>query len=369
MSRFTVHYRLTLFSGESPEERLDTICREQSAELPTDVIAQTGMQHITGRPDNIHQISEQVWSAQIHWPHELIGGEVSQLLNILFGNISMMPGNQITGVHWHTLPDGLLQGPNFGIPGIRDRFDIPKRALTCTALKPVGFSTGKLAKLCYQFARGGLDIIKDDHGLANQDSATFRDRVTACLRAVKKAAEETGSTSRYFPNITAEPQETLHRMEFAAQQGCQGVLVCPHITGLPLLQNLAEYKIPMMIHPAFSGQLVMNAEHGFTAPFLYGSLWRALGADFVIYPNAGGRFSFTEETCHALNSEARKTLDSDFAGSWPTPGGGMQTETIARWLQSYGNDTVFLAGGSLYQHPGGIELAAKEFCGIVNGAD
>jgi ribulose 1,5-bisphosphate carboxylase large subunit-like protein len=34
-------------------------------------------------------------------------------------------------------------------------------------------------------------------------------------------------------------------------------------------------------------------------------------------------------------------------------------------LQSYGPDTIFLVGGSLYQHPEGKEAAAREFQQIL----
>lgn len=365
MSSFTVHYRLTLFEGESVDERFDKICREQSAELPADVVNKFEMSHIVGQVQEYKQIDDRTWTAQISWPHELIGDDVSQFINILFGNISLMPGNQITGVDWASLPPDFLSGPRFGISGIRELWGIHNRALTCTALKPVGFSTGKLASLCYQFASGGIDIIKDDHGLANQETSTFENRVSACTKAIHRAAEHTGSTSHYFPNITSSPEDTIQRLEFAIRKGCSGVLISPHLTGLAVLRELTKYNIPIMAHPAFSGQLVMNPTHGFTVPFLYGSLWRALGADFSIYPNAGGRFSFSEQLCHDLNTEARKDLPIGYAQTWPTPGGGIQRDSIPYWLQSYGIDTVFLAGGSLYQHPDGIEIASKEFVQLV----
>lgn len=364
MSGLRVFYSITITSGESIHDRLQTICLEQSAELPRDVIQQMNMAHVMGRPESIRHCSGDVWLAEIIWPLENIGGEISQFLNVLFGNISLMPGIRITGIDWNSVPENLFRGPLFGIAGIRKAWNIYERALSCTALKPMGSTAGKLAGFCYEFALGGIDIIKDDHGLANQDSAQFRNRVEACQRAVVRAQEETEHTAHYFPNITSSPSETLERAEFAAKKGCSGFLVCPHIFGLPLLEELQSFGLPLMVHPAFSGQLVTNPSHGFTIPFLYGQLWRALGADFSIYPNAGGRFSFSMEQCLSLNKECRNH-NSPYAANWPTPGGGIQRETIPQLLQLYGENTVFLAGGSLYQHPGGIQTAAREFSNML----
>jgi hypothetical protein len=42
-----------------------------------------------------------------------------------------------------------------------------------TALKPMGSTTAELAKMAYDFAKGGIDIIKDDHGLADQRQGAY----------------------------------------------------------------------------------------------------------------------------------------------------------------------------------------------------
>ena len=41
----------------------------------------------------------------------------------------------------------------------------------------MGLPAHALADLAYQFALGGIDIIKDDHGLADQSFAPFKERV------------------------------------------------------------------------------------------------------------------------------------------------------------------------------------------------
>lgn len=115
-----------------------------------------------------------------------------------------------------------------------------------------------------------------------------------------------------------------------------------------------------MAHPSFSGSLVINESQGIEAPLHYGTLWRAMGADCIIYPNAMGRFSFTIEQCMDINSHCRKEIRG-INPSFPVPGGGIDRNTLPDWVNRYGKDTVFLIGGSLYLHPEGLQPAAAEF--------
>ncbi|MDZ7689844.1 MAG: RuBisCO large subunit C-terminal-like domain-containing protein [Balneolaceae bacterium] len=296
MHTFRITYRIKTGPEEPIDQKIEKICLEQSAELPRHLLSDDLAEKVVGQPVAREQLEQNCHSVHIEWPLANIGGEITNFLNILYGNISLQPGIQITDAGWSALADQCFEGPSLGVDKIREKFNLESRAITCTALKPMGLSPGQLADFCYRFAKGGIDIIKDDHGLANQSYAPFEGRVGACVEAVQKAAEHTGRRSYYFPNITAPADTAEDRYKTAAQMGADGVLFCPHITGLEMLHRLARLNIdlPVMAHPAFSGSLTTVEGRGFT-PAFYMANWRALGADFVIYPNTGGRFSFTEK--------------------------------------------------------------------------
>lgn len=364
-SRFTVVYQINAGDQTTASERATDICIEQTVEIPLDVVPEHLKKTMVGRTEELTRLSDSHFRAVISYPLSGIGTDTVQFLNMLFGNISLKLGVKITGMDWNAVSH-LFSGPRFGIPGIRNLIGIPERAMSCTSIKPIGLSSKELADVCYQFSMGGLDIFKDDHSLANQDSARFDDRVKMCVDAIRSAADKTGKKSLYFPNITADGEETVKRYLKAAELGADGVLIMPQLTGITLLQNLAKLEpaLPIMAHPGFAGPFVIHPDHGFTPAFYFGELWRALGADCLVYPNANGRFVFTEEQCKALNNSA-KTADLPFKPSFPTPGGGIQRGNIPKWLQSYGPDTIFLVGGSLYQHPEGKEAAARDFQQIL----
>lgn len=357
---FEITYLVTVQQGEQIDQKIEGICLEQSAELPRGVLSDEIQKKVVGEPIRQERLTEGAYEVTIAWPSADVGDDISQFINILYGNISLQPGIKIIGAEWAALHPRLFCGPKYGIQKLRKRYAVPERPMSATALKPMGSSASELADCCYRFARGGIDIIKDDHGLANQDFAPFEERVKACVSAIEKAAESTGRRSCYYPNVTSFASEAVDRYRKAAELGADGVLLCPHIAGLETMHRLARLDIdlPIIAHPSFSGGLTTIGKQGLSPDFLYGQLWRALGADFVIYPNKGGRFSFTLSECKAIN-EAARSGDSPFMSSFPTPGGGINMETVGHWKSEYGNDVVFLVGGSLYEHPEGIRTASE----------
>jgi ribulose-bisphosphate carboxylase large chain len=359
--RFSVHYLIEARSGSEADQRADQIAIEQTAEMPPETIPESLRQTYTGNVVICKEADENLFEAVISYPLAVTGNELTQCLNMIFGNISMKSGIKISSIGWHSLHP-LFPGPFWGISGIRDQLNIHNRSLSCSALKPVGLDTAQLANRCYQMAKGGVDIIKDDHGLVNQSVAPFNKRVETCVAAIEKAADETGKRTAYFPNITGDCFDIWRRYEIAQSLGASGVLVSPLLAGMSVIKSLRESDpvLPVMAHPTFSGSFVMNKGHGFTPELFYGHLWRALGADTVIYPNFGGRFSFSEEDCEGINRALRHDA-SPFKKAFPTPGGGIQRDTIGTWIDRYGNDTIFLIGGSLYQHKHGLEAAVREF--------
>ncbi len=366
LASFTITYRIQTAEKESIDSKIEAICLEQTVELPRSVISDDIYDQIVAKPEGVTRESESVWRVTARYPLANVGNEITQFLNVLFGNVSLVPGVRILDVSWNDLPGSILPGPAHGIQGIRSKLGIPKRALSCTALKPVGFSSQQLAGLAFEFAMGGIDLIKDDHGLANQGYSPFDERLKYCVEAVNKANAQSGGHSWYIPHISAPGDELWRRYELARSEGAGAVMVCPQFCSPEVLSEIAQqdHSLPIMAHPAFSGSFIMEPTHGFSLEFLYGKLWRAMGADFSIYPNAQGRFSFTQQDCLDIN-EGCRTDHIPYKTTFPTPGGGMQRETVPTWLKTYGPDTVFLIGGSLYKHPDGIRTAASEIRKIL----
>ncbi len=362
-STFTVTYHITCRPGEDPEEKARGIALEQSAELPSRCIPpELGVVpeilRLEPRADSRHELD-------LAFPEAITGLESTQLLNNLFGNISLKSGIRLVNVEWTPALLKALGGPGHGIDGVRRLCGVPRRTLTCSALKPLGLTTAALAAHCKAFTLGGIDLIKDDHGLADQATSPFQERLIACQNTVEEINAATGRGTLYLPNVTAPRGKLEQRAEAAREAGCRAVLVNPFIVGLDVLQWLRDQiGLAVMAHPAFAGA-VAGLDHGIDPALMLGELPRLLGADMVVYTNAGGRFpTYDQALCNAINHRLRRPLPG-IAPAFPTPGGGVDAQRVGDWVERYGPDTILLIGGSLYAQ-GDVEAASRRFLEAVD---
>lgn len=367
MERFSVGYRI---QGDeiSALERARDICLEQTVEFPPDLVPYGFIQDVVmGQIARIRADRPDSCRVTVSYDLDSTAFELPQLLNILFGNISMKPGIRVENLN---LPDSLLsrfKGPRFGINGLRLRLGIKERPLLFTALKPMGLNSRELAGLAYKLARGGIDLIKDDHGLTNQKYAPYAERVARCAEAVARANQETGQSCRYLPNITAPADEIGQRALQARSLGAGGIIVAPGLTGFDSMRLLAEndgIDLPVFAHPAFLGSYVISPASGISHFALFGQIMRLAGADGVIYPNYGGRFSFSQDQCISIVEGCTMEM-GPFKEAFPCPGGGMNMENIPQMLEVYGRDVILLVGGGLYRGGNDLEANCRYFRSLV----
>jgi ribulose-bisphosphate carboxylase large chain len=260
---------------------------------------------------------------------------------MLFGNTSLQEDVSLVDAEFPKAFVAHFGGPRFGIGGIREITGAYGRPLTCSALKPQGLAASQLASIARTFALAGIDVVKDDHGLADQTAAPFAERVRHVQRAVDNANRETGGQCVYAPSLTGDYGRIRERIAYAREHGVRMLLVAPMVSGVSNVAALArDAGVPIMAHPALAGAARI------APPLLMGKLFRLFGADATIFPNAGGRFSFTPKICSDIADAARASWHG-LAPMLPVPAGGMAVERVAEMRARFGNDTMFLIGGSL----------------------
>lgn len=363
--RLCVRYTLACGDGESADEKVAGIALEQTVELPRGCVSEEIAERVVGRVESLEPIDDRRFSAAVSYDPATVAGEIPQLFNLLFGNISLQSGILIESIEWPESLLGRFAGPNHGIEGLRRACGVASpRPLLCAALKPMGLPARQLAAICFDLAAGGVDVIKDDHGLTDQVTAPFLERLGRCAEAVATANARTGRSALYFPNVTGRVDAIEACLEAARAAGCKGVLIAPLLVGPDTVRWIAERFAPVILaHPALAGSL-MREDHGLAPRVLLGQLFRLLGSDGVIYPNAGGRFPFTERTCLSINAALREPLGS-IAPAFPVPGGGIDVRRAGHWVERYGADTVLLIGGSLYAQPD-LVAACREIASRLN---
>jgi ribulose-bisphosphate carboxylase large chain len=340
--RLTATYRIRS-DAASIDARAAALAIEQSVEMPVAAIDDSAiLDDIVGRVVAIADLGDGVFEVRIALAAATTGNEAGQLLNMLFGNSSLH--DDVT-LHDVDLPAGMIAafgGPRVGLAGLRDRVAAIGRALTCSALKPQGLAPAALAQLAGRLARGGLDFIKDDHGIADQPYSPFAERAPAIAAAIAGANAATGGRTRYVPSVSGTLDDLRRQAAIARGCGVDALLVAPMIVGLPAFHALSRENpdMALMAHPAMAGAARI------APPLLLGKLFRLLGADAVVFPNHGGRFGYSAAICREIAANA----GADWSGarpSLPVPAGGMTIARAPEMLDFYGRDVMLLIGGSL----------------------
>src|SRR6185312_3485263 len=251
--RFTVTYRVR-GDAASIEVRAQGIAVEQSVEMPLAAIDDPAV--LTG----------------------IVGLDGGQFLNMLFGNTSLHDDVTLWDVDLPTDLVAAFGGPRHGIAELRRRLRLPHRAMTGSALKPQGLPNERLALLAERFARGGLDFVKDDHGLADQSYSRFAARVTACAAGVARGGRATGHPTRYVPSLTGNLDQMRRQAILSRNEGLDCVMLAPMICGFPAMQALvAEFPdMAFFAHPSLGGAARIAPD------LLIGKLFRLMVAGAVI---------------------------------------------------------------------------------------
>ncbi len=370
MQRVTAVYRVRS-EASSIEARARAIAVEQSVEMPLEAISSGRvLREIAGEVQGIAEAGTALFDVRIGLSAASMGLDAGQLLNMLFGNTSLQEDVTLYGAEFPEAMAAQFGGPNYGIGGLRKICGAGNRALTCAALKPQGLPPGELGALAGRIAAGGIDFIKDDHGLADQSYSRFAERVRACAGAVCHASDDTGLLTSYVPNVSGDLNLAAAQIELAMEEGLEAVMIEPMILGLSNFNRLV-HDFPGMAffaHPAMAGAARI------APPLLLGKLFRLFGADDTIFPNHGGRFSYSPQICKGVADESRRPWQP-LKRTMPCPAGGMTLSRVPEILDFFGPETMLLIGGSLLSAGDRLTaeavalqaLAARHFEGAPNG--
>jgi ribulose-bisphosphate carboxylase large chain len=363
MSWITATYRI-----RAPRAELDGIAHalalEQSVEVAAEIVTDPFVaENIMGRVTRIVPAADGIHTVALQLAVATTGCDVAQTINMLFGNSSLHAHVELVDVEFPPEFLARFAGPRFGIAGLRQRLGIPDRPLTCAALKPQGMPSAALATLCYTLAASGIDVVKDDHGLADQAYSPFAERVAACQHAIELARRDTGARCIYAPSLVGSPRALAAQARIARDEGAGAVLLAPALIGMPAFAEFVavDCNVPVLAHPAYGGAARV------APPLLLGRIFRWLGADAVIFPHFGGRFAYTPDECAGIAANSR----CDWGGyrrTLPVPAGGLSVERVAEIVRFYGTDVMLLIGGSLLAAGDRLPEQARAFVAATRDA-
>jgi ribulose-bisphosphate carboxylase large chain len=349
---------------ESQARRIaERICFDQTIEAESNLLPPSLQSTILGRLEDLRATTGGRYHATIRFRGDLLGGDCSDLLNVLFGTSSLRGDVTLRSFE---LTNGLLSswpGPRFGIDGLRQAVGVSRRPLLCAVLKPLGRTPQELAELAVQFVEGGVDVIKDDQSLVDQRWCPFEERVARCADAVTRASTGRGRPCLYFAHVSGSLETMRRRATQAKSLSASGLLVAPGLTGFDAVRALRsddEISLPIASHPSMLGSLVDRGGGGLASPVVYGLLPRLVGSDLSIYPAFGSDYPMSQQDCVSVAEHCRQSWGC-LRSMMPAVGGRIGPERLVELGSALGRDMVFIVGSRIQQFPGGVAAAMKEF--------
>ena len=362
-ARIEALYRLRV-DPQHALQRARQLAVEQSIEMPPEAVADPRvLAEVLAEVEHVEPQGDGTCLARLRLACETVGDDAGQLMNMLFGNCALQPDVELLDVDVPAQMAQVFGGPNLGVAGWRRLTGAYGRPLTCTALKPVGSTPAQLAALCRAFAQAGIDVIKDDHGWAEQRCAPFAERVAACQGAIDATRSRPGGRPLYAPRLSGTLPQLPRQVDLARAAGVRAFVIAPLLCGAATFNALkrANPDLAFMAHPAFAGGRI-------AAPALLGRLLRLFGADAVIFPNHGGRFSYDAPTCRGIAANCRAPWQA-LAPALPVPAGGMSVERVPELKREYGNDSMLLIGGGLLSAGERLAERSRAFVAAVADVD
>jgi 2,3-diketo-5-methylthiopentyl-1-phosphate enolase len=308
--------------------------------------------HVEGKPYEYYMT--------VGYPTANTEGDLASVLTMIFGKISMDGKIRLTNLQF---PDKFLKhkGPRFGIEGIRQRVDEPKKPLQMAIFKPcVGLTPSELGEMFYQLALAGMHLVKDDEILPDIPSCPTEKRLEACLKAAEKAVKTTGKKTLYAVNLTGKPSEIIGKAQRLAKQGAHCFLFNVLSYGYGLLEELREVGVPIMAHPALAGAWSGATDTGMAYGVVLGTLMRAGGADIVLFPSSYGTVALPKVDTEAIKEALTQPM-SGLKKSFSAPSAGIHPGLVPRIVTDFGRDVIINAGGGVHGHPQGVRAGVRAF--------
>ncbi len=309
------------------------------------------------------QVTEetQKYIIQIAYPAVHFGGDFPLLLTSLLGNDASTSAQvKLLDIIFPKEYAQEFSGPRFGIQGIREYLGIWDRPVLLNMIKPcTGLTPEEGAKIFYQVALGGIDLIKDDELLGDPAYSRPEERVKAYRKAAEAAAEVTGERVKYFVNVTSGSSRIMENVKRAVDAGADGIMVNFATAGYSTLKQIAEAAgVPVLGHAAGAGMYYEGTLNGMASPLAVGKMARLAGADIVMVNTPYGGYPLRHQKY--MQTLGQLTLPwYHIRPSMPSIGGGVHPGMVEKYVREAGTDIVLAAGGAVQGHPGGATAGAR----------
>jgi ribulose 1,5-bisphosphate carboxylase large subunit-like protein len=230
--------------------------------------------------------------ARIVFPSELFGGTLTQLLNVVAGEIHHIKHIDKVKLIGLELPISYISNKINGQERIRNYLGNLEPPYICGAIKPpMGLKVIETAKTAYEALCGGIHIVKDDELMTFRNFNALIYHASQMVKIKKRAEEKCGEKRIYVCNLIGAPYFTPKDLIKLFHIDVDGVLLSPYLQGYEYCKNLID-AVPQLLyfaHNSFMSVYSRSDNHGISLPLLY-ALTTNAGFDFHVLPSPFGTF-------------------------------------------------------------------------------
>ncbi|QVY59909.1 2,3-diketo-5-methylthiopentyl-1-phosphate enolase [Cytobacillus gottheilii] len=300
---------------------------------------------------------------KIAYPSANFTADLPAILTTVFGKLSLDGEIKLLDLEFDSDITAHFPGPRFGISQIRESLGVFDRPLVMSIFKGViGRDLPFLNEQLKNQALGGVDLVKDDEILFENELTPFNERIVSSREILQNVYEETGHRTLYAVNLTGRTSKLRDQARKAKELGADALLFNVHTYGLDVLQELAEddeIALPLMAHPAFSGAFISSDFYGLSSSLALGKLVRYAGADFSLFPSPYGSVAMPRDETLRIAQALRE--ESSLAAAFPVPSAGIHPGLVPKLINDFGTDCIINAGGGVHGHPQGAIGGGKAF--------
>ena len=293
---------------------------------------------------------------KLSWPLQNLGASLPNLLATVAGNLYELKHVAKLRLLDIELPDefaAAYPGPAFGIAGTRRLAGVANGPLVGTIIKPsVGLSADGTTEFVDQLCAAGVDFIKDDELQADGPSCPFDERARKVMNVINRHADRSGKKVMYAFNLTGELDEMKRRHDLVLSLGGTLTMLSLNSVGLTGFNAFRKHaQLPIHAHRNGWGYLKDGWSY-----IAYQKLWRLAGADQMHVNGLSNKFQETDESVIASARECFIPLFK-YKPCTVMPvfsSGQTVNQAPGTWAALQSTDLIYLAGGGLFAHPGGI---------------
>lgn len=341
--------------------------------------------HYRARVFHIDKTGDRAGFIKIVYPIEHFDVKnVSQLFASVFGNIFGLKELEELYIFDISIPlkyQKQFGGPYAGIEGIRKMVGTEKsrRPHVGTIVKPkVGLAPAEWADVAYKSYAGGLDLVKDDENLVDQDFCRWKERLHAVVKAIEKAGKETGRNHIYSSNISDRFDRMVERVDYLKEAGLQKniiIMLDVYVIGIGALQDILGLtkKYRFATHGHRAGFAALNRGNFGINFQIYEKFYRLFGIDQLHIGTGVGKMEGSPLAIKRLHDIAEKnaleeklhlgSLAMEFASHikpmLSIASGGIDAGKVDALVALHGKNTNIQAGAGVHGHAGGTFAGAK----------